>query len=119
MIYAKFRLMAFDGVVERVYRQIGLAVAAKPVAPALLPPLVAGRHLAHAEYLSVEAKHHFRIQSVVGDVPDPGELLFFFSRHAELPRRQANRKTFGVVNSDLAVMNIVGLLEDHAARIQS
>src|SRR5574341_983057 len=49
---------------------------------------------------------------------DPGKLFLFVSRYAEALRRYRHWPAFGVVDADLAMVKVVGLLDDHAARVK-
>src|SRR4026208_2129997 len=98
--------------------EIRFAVSTKTVAAALLAPEITRGHLAHAEYLSVKAQHHLGIERVVGNVADSRKLFLLALRHAETFSRYAHRQTFRIMNPDFAVMDVVRLLENHAARIE-
>ena len=117
MVDAESRFVALDTVVKRMDRQVRLAVAAKTVVAPLFAPLVTRWYFAQTQDLSVKAQHRFRIQRVVGDVADARKRFFFSLWHAETLGRQTYRMAFGVVNADLAVMNIFRFLQNHAARI--
>ncbi len=54
MIDAESRLVALDGVVKGMEREIGFAIGAKAVVAPLLAPELARRHFAHTENVRIE-----------------------------------------------------------------
>src|SRR4029453_11342319 len=44
--------------------------------------------------------------------------FLFARRHAETLRRYRNRPAFGIMEANLAMLQIVGLLDDHAAGVE-
>src|SRR5690348_10055638 len=110
--------MTFHLAIKRVNGEIGLAIRAKTVAAALLAPKVTWRDLSQAEDLRVEKQHGIRIQRIVGDVANAREAFFFARRNTEAAGGNRDRPALGIVNADLAVVEIVCFLDDRSARVE-